>query len=156
MKPKYKGDHRSGLEDKIAAWLDLRNIKYGFESIKLAYIGLSCPHCNETITNNIYTPDFIFERKKGRLIIESKGRFTVEDRKKMIKVKEQNPKEDIRFVFQYDSYLTKVGKTKEGKRKPKEETAKKPKYSDWCKKNGFQYHIFSLETPIPLSWLKEG
>tara|TARA_R110001606_G_scaffold60362_2_gene142301 strand:+ start:1387 stop:1647 length:261 start_codon:yes stop_codon:yes gene_type:complete len=85
---------------------------------------------NETRT---YTPDF--ELPNG-IIIESKGRFVSADRKKHLKVKEQYPKLDIRFVFSNSR-----GKINKGS---------KTTYAMWCDKYGFKY----ADKEIPEKWLK--
>jgi hypothetical protein len=43
-----------------------------------------------------YTPDF---KLPNGIFIEGKGQFDASDRQKMLLVKEQHPKLDIRFVF---------------------------------------------------------
>jgi len=73
---------------------------------------------------------------ENNVVVEVKGRLTVEDRFKMLKVKEQWPELRIRFVFKRDDWLTK---------------SKKHKYSHWCKKNNFKYAIGR----IPKSWANE-
>jgi hypothetical protein len=84
--------------------------------------------------NRKYLPDMELE---NGIIIEVKGRLTLEDRKKMLHVKEQYPELDIRFVFKIDNWLTKT---------------KKHKYSDWCKKHDYPFAIGG----IPKAWAKEG
>lgn len=67
------------------------NLEY--ESEHLKYIVPAVKHT--------YTPDFVCTTKEGKKIyIETKGRFTTSDRKKMLLVKEQYPELDIRIVFQ--------------------------------------------------------
>lgn len=137
MKPRYKGAHRSGLEDKIAKHLKENNIPYEYEKLRLAYVKWTCPHCKLPVTQNYYTPDFTFDKKDGtKLIIEAKGRFTAEDRTKMVSVKRDNPLSDIRLVFQRDQPIRKGSKTT---------------YSLWAKKHGFPF-AFCL---VPLTWCNE-
>ena len=71
------------------------------------------------------------------IIVETKGRFVPADRRKHLKVKEQYPKLDIRFVF--TNSKTKINK------------GSKTSYSDWCKRHGFLY----ADKVIPESWLEE-
>ena len=80
-----------------------------------------------------YIPDFII----GDLIVECKGRFTSEDRRKMRLVKEQHPDLDIRFVFSRSS--SKINK------------GSKTTYADWCHKYGFPF----ADKLIPEIWLGE-
>jgi hypothetical protein len=71
------------------------------------------------------------------LILEGKGYFDSQDRKKMEAVKRDNPLLDIRIVFQRDQAIRKGSKTR---------------YSDWSKKNGFPC-CFGIS--IPDEWIKE-
>ena len=118
---------RSGFETKIAAYLDGKKIKYGYETEKLKY--------TEPATNRTYKPDFNLAHG---IIIEAKGRFTAADRRKMALVIEQNPSLDIRLVFQRDNPISKGSKTL---------------YSTWCDKRGIKYHV-SPDGSLPLDWLK--
>ena len=80
-----------------------------------------------------YTPDFIGDN----FIIETKGRFTVADRRKHLCIKKQHPKLDIRFVF--TNSKNKIRKNS------------KTSYANWCIKYGFLY----CDRIIPEEWLKE-
>ena len=82
-----KNGYRSGLEDDISKDLKNRGVAFGYETLKIKWTLLE---------NKSYTPDFILP---NGIIIESKGRFIVADRKKHLKIKEQHPDKDIRFVF---------------------------------------------------------
>lgn len=117
---------RSGLEEKVAAQLEAGGVPVLFEKLKLKYITPATPH--------VYTPDF--ELPNG-IIVETKGRFLPEDRRKHLQVRENNPDKDIRFVFDRSkSPICKGSKTT---------------YAGWCIKNGFQY----ADKLIPPSWLTE-
>ena len=70
------------------------------------------------------------------IIIESKGRFVPDDRKKHLKVREQNPKLDIRFVFSNSRNKIRKGS--------------KTTYAMWCEKNNFLY----ADKRIPDEWIK--
>lgn len=118
--------YRSGLEDNIAKQLETKGLPVSFESHFLNYIKPS--------TSHKYTPDFILP---NGIIIESKGLFDVEDRKKHLLIKEQHPALDIRFVFSRSS--TKLYK------------GSKTTYADWCIKHGFKF----ADKLIPVEWLKE-
>ena len=80
-----KNGYRSGLEDVISKDLKDRGVDFGYETVKINW---------KLVENKTYTPDFILP---NGIIIESKGRFVPDDRKKHLKVREQNPKLDIRF-----------------------------------------------------------
>ena len=70
----------------------------------------------------------------SKMIIEAKGKFTSQDRKKMKLVTEQYPNLDIRLLFQRDQPINKGSKTY---------------YSDWCHKNNIQFAV----KVIPNEWL---
>jgi hypothetical protein len=117
---------RSGLEEKIASDLKAKGIDAEYETEKIAYI--------KPARNAKYTPDFILP---NGIIIETKGRFVVEDRQKHLIIKDQHPDLDIRFVFSSSrSRITKNSKTT---------------YGMWCEKYGFKF----ADRDIPESWLKE-
>lgn len=122
---KLKSNKRSGYEDKVAENLDKLNIKYGYEDVTIPY----------TIERK-YKLDFSIE---SGILIESKGYFLSSDRTKHLKIKEQHPELDIRFLFQADNWLTKKHKSR---------------YSDWCKRHEFKYHV-SPTGNLPKKWLKE-
>lgn len=118
--------YRSGLEAQIARQLEQANINVSYESEKIAYV--------KPARNAKYTPDFILP---NGIVIETKGRFMVDDRQKHLIIKEQYPDLDIRFVF--SNSKTKISKNS------------KTTYAMWCQKNGFQY----ADKYIPEEWLKE-
>lgn len=117
---------RSGLEDNIAKQLEAKGLPVNFEAHFLNYIKPESGHK--------YTPDFVLH---NGIIIESKGLFDVDDRKKHLWIQEQYPELDIRFVFSRSASKLYKGA--------------KSTYADWCIKNGFQF----ADKLIPLSWLKE-
>ena len=119
-----RNGYRSGLEDDISEDLKVRGVSFKYETLKIKWTLLE---------NKTYTPDFILP---NGIIIESKGRFVAADRKKHLKVKEQHPKLDIRFVFSNSR-----GKLSKGA---------KSTYGDWCDKHGFTY----ADKRIPDEWLK--
>lgn len=113
--PKY----RSKFEASVAKV----NPSASYEPIKIGFI--------QPAKNRSYTPDFVLP---NGVIVETKGRFTYDDRMKHLWIRRQHPELDIRFVFQ--SLRTKIGKSKT--------------VVDWCKANGFVY----AEKTIPLEWYK--
>ena len=117
--------YRSGLEVKIAKQLDDLGVNYGYESLKIEW---------EDLSYRTYTPDIILD---NGIIIETKGRFMNDDRRKHIAIKEQHPELDIRFVFtNANSKLYKGAKSR---------------YCDWCDKYGFKWS----HRVIPQEWLTE-
>ena len=119
-----RNGYRSGLEDDISVDLKKRGVSFEYETLKIKWTLLE---------NKTYTPDFILP---NGIIIESKGRFVAADRKKHLKVKEQHPDLDIRFVF--SNSRAKLNKDA------------KSTYGDWCDKYGFTY----ADKRIPDEWLK--
>jgi hypothetical protein len=111
----------SKIEAAIAEDLDQKGIKYEYEPKRIPYV-----------VERYYVPDFILP---NGIIIEVKGWFLSEDRRKMVLVKKQNPHLDIRFVFQK---LDAKGQQS------------KVTNREWCAKNGF----LCAESMIPEAWLK--
>lgn len=124
MKAGFKYGYRSGLEDRISKQLKSLSVPVKYEEMKIKYA------INEVRT---YTPDF--ELPNG-IIIESKGRFVVADRKKHLLIKKQHPELDIRFVF--SNSRAKINK------------GSKTTYGMWCEKHGFLY----ADKLIPEEWIK--
>lgn len=122
-----KYGYRSGLEKANADWLDKLGIaaKYEDPDSKIEW--------QDTRTKS-YTPDFVLP---NGIIIETKGRFTLDDRNKHLFIKEQHPDLDIRFVFTNPNSKLRKGA--------------KSTYADWCEKNGFQY----AARIIPKDWTEE-
>ena len=119
-----KNGYRSGLEDVISEDLKKRGVDFGYETVKIKW---------QLIESKTYTPDFILP---NGIIIESKGRFVLDDRKKHLKVREQNPDLDIRFVFSNSKNKIRKGS--------------KTTYAMWCEKNNFLY----ADKRIPDEWIK--
>lgn len=125
---------RSGLEEKIAAQLALAGIPVVYESKAPVREG-GCRLTYEVPTRDaVYTADFMLP---NGVIVESKGRFVTEDRKKHKLIKAQHPDLDIRFVFSNPN--TRISKTSQ------------TTYAAWCETHGFQY----AKGLIPVAWLKE-
>ena len=118
--------YRSGFEFKTAQLLKEKKIPFEYEAKKIRYIVPSA--------EREYTPDFFLQ---NGIIIETKGRFTIEDRKKHILIKRQHPELDIRLVFQNAQ-----GKIRKGS---------KTTYADWSNKNGFKW----ASKEIPDAWFTE-
>ena len=118
-----KHGYRSGLEERVSRELAEAGVKYEYETQKIKY---------RVEEDRTYTPDFILP---NGIIVETKGRFTVADRKKHLLIQKQYPKHDIRFVFQNSrAKLYKGAKTT---------------YAKWCDKHGFLY----ADKSIPEEWL---
>ena len=121
---------RSGLEDRISQQLTKEGVPFDYEELTLAFI--------QPAKTRKYTPDFGVIKKNGEpMIIETKGIFALEDRKKMQWVKEQYPDLDIRMVF--SNSRAKISK------------GAKSSYADWCNKNDYPY----ADKYVPQEWLDE-
>ena len=120
-----KHGYRSGLEQTVLNSLKDRKCNAQYECFKIEW---------EDLAYRTYTPDFLLP---NGIIIETKGRFTPEDRMKHIAIKKQHPKLDIRFVFENSRRKLRKGA--------------KSTYGEWCIKYGFRYY----DRIIPEDWLKE-
>ena len=118
--------YRSGLEEKTAINLDSRGVTFEYEKHKIKWLDSK---------ERSYTPDFVLS---NGIIIETKGRFVSEDRRKHKEIKKQYPHKDIRFVFSNSRAKLYKGA--------------KSTYGDWCDKNGFLYS----DKVIPEEWTKEN
>jgi len=132
---------RSKFEDTIAQELDNAGIKYTYETYSYEYDEslrknlARCADCGSTnlLRTGWYTPDFFLS---NGVVIETKGRFTAADRRKMVAVRESHPDLDIKMLFMRDNKIHKNSQTK---------------YSDWCVQHQFDYHVGK---EVPERWLK--
>lgn len=121
-----KYGYRSGLEKRIQEQLTTLSVPFEYEKLKIEY---------EVHEVRKYTPDFVI--LSNGIIVESKGRFVVADRKKHLLIQKQRPDLDIRFVF--SNSRAKINK------------GSKTTYGDWCDKHGFLY----ADKLIPEGWLHD-
>lgn len=130
--------YKSRYEYNQAMRLEKNGINFEYEEHKIGWyqtvVGGHCPSCGESpvVKLRSYTPDFFFPNSE--IFVETKGRFTSENRTFMEQIVKQADYE-IRMVFMADNYCTK----KKGMR-----------YSRWCELKGIQYAIGS----IPLEWVE--
>jgi hypothetical protein len=68
-------------------------------------------------------------------IIETKGRFTAADRRKMVAIQRGHPNLDIKMLFMRDNKIHKRSDTY---------------YSDWCMENNYDFSIGEVKE----EWLK--
>ena len=115
---------RSGLEEDVAKALTEAGVPFTYEETKINYIKPAREH--------VYTPDFVLD---NGIIIETKGRFMIQDRQKHMLIKKQQPHLDIRFVFSNSSQKLNKGS--------------RTTYAQWCVKNGFMY----ADKTIPHDWI---
>lgn len=123
-----KHGYRSGLEETVANQLQKESVSYEYEN-KANTIKYTIPAKDHT-----YLPDF---KLPNGIIVETKGRFLLADRKKHKLIKEQHPEIDIRFVFSNSN--TKISKKS------------KTTYASWCEALNIPY----ADKTIPQSWLEE-
>jgi hypothetical protein len=117
--------YRSGLEDKAAAYLKDKQKEVRYETHKIEW---------EDLKYRTYTPDFVLD---NGIIVETKGIFGNDDRRKHLEIQRQHPHLDIRFVF--SNARAKLYK------------GSKTTYAMWCEKNGFLW----ADKEIPEEWLTE-
>ena len=116
--------YKSKFESQFADDLKKKKLIFTYETLSIDY-EITCT----------YKPDFIL----NSFIVETKGYFSKEDRRKHLAIKEKRPDLDIRFCFQ--NSRTKLSKAKNS-----------ISYADWCTRHGFQY----CEKFIPNDWYEES
>lgn len=121
--------YRSGLEETVANQLKSKEVTYEYEN-KDNVVKYVVPAKSHT-----YLPDF---KLPNGIIVETKGRFVLADRKKHELIKQQHPELDIRIVFTNSN--AKISKNS------------KTTYAMWCEKLGIPY----ADKLIPEAWLKEA
>ena len=118
--------YRSGLEEDVSLALKELGTNFEYETVRIEWLD---------VRKRKYTPDFVL--LDNGIIVETKGRFKADDRRKHLEIQKQHPNLDIRFVFSNSrSKLYKGAKSS---------------YADWCGKNSFMYADIS----IPTEWLQE-
>mgnify|MGYP003114002420 CR=1 FL=1 len=122
-----KYGYKSGLEKTVADQIKKRGLRVKYEdpSSRISF--------TQPATDRTYTPDFVLP---NGIVVETKGRFTLEDRKKHLWIQEQTDY-DIRFVFSNSRAKIRKGS--------------KTSYADWCDKHGFIY----ADKLIPEDWFNE-
>lgn len=114
-----KVKRRNKFEDRTASYLNTFDIDFKYEAEHIPY----------TI-KGYYKSDFTITTKSGRkIIVETKGYFRPEDKRKMAAVKKQHPELDIRILFY----------------------APNRSYEKWAIKHNFSY-AFRV---IPLNWIAD-
>ena len=122
--------YRSGLEERISKQIAAAGHKVMYETDKVDFIWPA--------REAKYTPDFWLPSSDGGFFVETKGRWTVEDRQKHLLIKEQCPEVEVRFVFSnQNAKLYKGSPTS---------------YAQFCDRHGFKY----ANKTIPQSWFTEG
>ena len=117
------GFFRSRLERDVADDMTSRGVGYGYEVCRVKYV-----------STRAYVPDFILP---NGILIEVKGWFRPSDRAKHLRIKEQHPELELRFLFSRASQkLSRQSPTT---------------YAQWCDRYGFKW----CEKKIPQGWIDE-
>ena len=120
---------RSKFEKQVATNLHSRGITYEYEAYQFEYTEplrknrSRCEDCGSTnlVRMGWYTPDFYLPH--NGLFIETKGRFTATDRRKMLAVIAENPDDTFVMLFMRDNRIHKRSNTT---------------YTEWCAANGVE------------------
>jgi len=121
-----KHGYRSGFEHTVSNQLTEAKVQFEYETTVISYI--------KPETSHTYTIDFTLP---NGILVETKGRWVLEDRKKHLLIKKQHPELDIRFVF-----MNPKGKIRKGS---------KTTYADFCDKHDITW----AEKSIPIDWYSE-
>ena len=70
-------------------------------------------------------------------MLEVKGKFTPQDRSKMLHVRDCHPDRDVRMVFMRNNWLT---------------SKKRKRYGDWCEFNNLKWCV---GPQLPEDWIRE-
>lgn len=115
-------------------------IKFEYEPHALTYrrtiLGSHCVACSAkggAYVLRKYTPDFWIPEYK--FYIETKGKWTPTDRKKMVSVCLEHPNKEFKMVFMRDNYITK---------------SHAATYTSWCKSNAIDCAVGDVK----LGWFK--
>ena len=120
--------YKSKFEQNFAKALKTNGIKFEYEQVLVSFV--------QPEKKRKYYPDFKIRTDEGVFIVETKGRFTAEDRKKMIWVRECNPDLNVILMFQNSNVPIRKGS--------------KVTYADWCRKNNYKF--FDFRFGLPKSW----
>lgn len=118
---------KSGLENVNSIHLKSLGVAVLYEVRIIPYVAPATLHT--------YKPDF--ELPNG-ILVETKGKFELADRKKHLLVKSQHPQLDLRFVF--TNPRAKIYK------------GSPTTYADWCTRHGFTF----AKKLIPPEWVREA
>ena len=121
-----KHGYRSGFEHTVSKELTEAKVKFEYETTVISYI--------KPETNHTYTIDFTLP---NGILVETKGRWVLEDRKKHLLIQKQHPELDIRMVF-----MNPNGKIRKGS---------KTTYATFCDKNEIRW----AAKTIPQEWYRE-
>lgn len=110
---------RNKFESRTAKRLEVEGVDFEYEVERLPYV-----------IKGFYKSDFTIRCKSGKkIVIETKGYFRPEDKRKMVAVRKQHPDLDIRILFY----------------------SLNKSYIKWAEKHGFRWAVREL----PTSWIQE-
>ena len=129
----YRGvTYKSKLEVEVAKLLHTarkklkKSFKFNYEDCSFKYV----------LEPRVYWPDFQIVRSDGSVLyIEVKGYLDRDSQRKMLAVKQCHPNETFVFLFAKNNPIRRGAKMR---------------YSDWCKKHGFDFSIGIIKE----EWLK--
>jgi len=125
LQTKPTSRYRSKYEAAVAASLAKRGLDCKYEAKGFGYI-----------IRAVYTPDFFLP---NGVIVETKGLFSSDDRRKMLAVKSQYPLLDIRLCFM--NAQVKLSKA-----------PKSLAYWQWAERHGFPW----CQGHIPTTWFADA
>jgi hypothetical protein len=118
------------LEEKFRKVCSDENLTYGYETTTLRFTPI--PKIKR------YTPDWEIAEN---VFIETKGRWTADDRSRLLAVIEQHPEVKIYIIFQKPhNLLSKTSGTT---------------YGDWCNKKKIEWCDFN-DTEVWLGWIRKA
>ena len=138
----YKGERRSGFEDRVANYLKSRGVAFDYEPYSYRYNrmvrGGSCNDCSSSnvVKSSWYTPDFVLS---NGIFLEAKGKFTPTNRTSMLEVLNTCTdinRDNFRVLFMSNNLFGKKGK----------------RYGDWCAAHGIIYAV-SHTGEVPEDWI---
>ena len=138
--------YKSTYERHVAEWMQANKVPFSYEGVTLPYPQPSPGKCLECGGSKVarlrkYVPDFwvnpegAIGKPEDTFVLETKGRFTSEDRTKMLSVIEEYPMVRVRMLFMRDNPLNKKSKIR---------------YTDWCKKHGIEC---AVGVELPAAWI---
>lgn len=121
--------YKSKFEQNFAKLLRDQGVKYEYEPLVVSFL--------QPEKQRKYIPDFkLWTKTAGVFLVETKGKLTIEDRKKLVWVAQQNPKLKLIIVFMNSN-------NKLRKNSP-------TTYGEWATKNGFEWYDF--KDGLPEKW----
>lgn len=113
---------RSGFERSVMTNLVNRGVAFEYETLRLPYV-----------IEHIYNPDL--KLNASGIVVECKGLWEADDRRKILAVRKQHPNMDLRMLFMAaDNKISKGSSTT---------------YGDFCDKHGIKW----AETRVPEEWV---